>query len=1103
MAQIPKIVDLTKGYVFTDPKAFADNRGHTQQQDAPVEILPVVAMEGYNFMPTAYGYRSYFGTNSTLDIAALGARVDFLIMMQMSNFKNVAIALCEDGIWWAQPTISGAVWAQAASYPIPTAGTHKDWTYALLENTLYCYLQGSPEVWKLSYMDFVDAPFSITFSKEVPSTFINYATLAAMNADTTITSDKVGKLCYNYETSLYYHLDSIAPTWTVYSSTTHGNFILNMAGQLGIFRANLRLAFWDSTNSIGWSDLYDKMDFEPSLETRAGNTIFSGILGRIVSILPQDTGFVIYSTKNIIGVRFANDVAQIWDASVVHDSAGIAYPMQVTVGASDSDQFAYTNIGFLAIGKFNPLTHKNEMSVIMPDVYDILKESGEPVRLDFLQGRYLFISLVDPTYITGAIRVTFDEVSSLTVRVLYNDPSNLDLYIPPTYIGEQSFTVNLASQIGSGITGGAYYRWAAKCYKIGLDRATHFNPISRDSFGGLVPVASVDATPSISEAEAKAIVRGELTYKTPSLEVAFEENNARIVLPWDMTTQGVSDAYLNLLTARQKSEWDLLGMIGLADKNRLEMAVSSAFTAIPLVVNSPTLFQTELMILERFFPVNVPQPAFHVIPYVAGITYTNVPLNSLAWVTGTALKNVLAGIAPAGAIIEADDTTGRGVIIQDPIKITIPTAVTSVPNIIAPGTSATLIQETPTIENTELSVGPATRYLVERGDPITSMSYGQLIPKTNDTTLGQAGWPVFYRLGPNWVQSVDPWHTTLVYGGTAIVRFNFTTMYPELEPDTPRTWSYTIIDPTLPDPNRTLVAIIGMSEDVNFLYFTVDTVAESTGVHFQEGWPLLRTQVRDFYPLGKDWYSTVKVSVESHGAASSQPPISYAEDSPMSATQMALDWATGDSPASYTYTDHAIVIPGVDLRSYINLPPYATVTYPGATFLMQDGSIAPIYPTFSGALVLDTHLKKLGKLKANYKALIEYAPINSNTYSLSFTNFGVSAGIVDAAGVLTVFDALPVDSYIKYGLYGLYRLGYTDLHEVKVTQRRPLEYTVVAAASTDGKSEDLFNKNTESYTASDISVLMADISGRWHTVKISGNYDLTGLEIRGTISGRR
>jgi len=1002
MAQIPKIVDLTKGYVFTDPKAFADNRGHTQQQDAPVEILPVVAMEGYNFMPTAYGYRSYFGTNSTLDIAALGARVDFLIMMQMSNFKNVAIALCEDGIWWAQPTISGAVWAQAASYPIPTAGTHKDWTYALLENTLYCYLQGSPEVWKLSYMDFVDAPFSITFSKEVPSTFINYATLAAMNADTTITSDKVGKLCYNYETSLYYHLDSIAPTWAVYSSTAHGNFILNMAGQLGIFRANLRLAFWDSTNSIGWSDLYDKMDFEPSLETRAGNTIFSGILGRIVSILPQDTGFVIYSTKNIIGVRFANDVAQIWDASVVHDSAGIAYPRQVTVGASDSDQFAYTNIGFLAIGKFNPLTHKNEMSVIMPDVYDILKESGDPVYLDFMQGRYLFISVVDPRYITGAIRISFESAPDIYVRVLVNDARWDGLTILPVYIGEKSVEVDLANQIAQGVYEGMYTRWTVTGNSTVPTRITPINPYTLDVFATHTPnPLPLDDSSLLSAEDVSNLVAG-TTINLPSFNTAYPY---AAELGWTFPGLGVTssaylgntDAFLDTFQAVQGEEWGYLSTV----LGNTAQAISAATPLVEAPILGTTAYTTDAIAQNIIDNLVLSHGG-------TGNSYT---------VSDELLGEVLSGVSDA----TISSYTGVGTY----------HAGFSMSKRFHGGYSVRRLRTRTYSKRTGVSINYATRLIIRIRNP-------------------------------------DPTHYETIY--------------------------YTIPAYGSPDIN----------EMNNRIYS--DYIAEGCTWQGFGGWYNIGTFCE--YMTGNVQYYSDEVEhfVDSVDTISlylvPNAGVEYIGEA--LANQTVLDWAyVPDDLGKFQYTDGAILVSGVDLAASSALPPFLGVTYPGATFLLQDGSIAPIYPTFTGALVLDTHLKKLGKLKADYKSLIEYSPINSNTNSLSFTNFGVTGGLVDVNGVLTVFDALPLDSYIKYGLYGLYRLGYTNIEEVKVSQRFPLSYSVKTSSSDNGRDEAFMRYNLENYTNSNISVQYCGLSGRWHTVKISGNYDLTGLEIRGTISGRR
>ena len=78
-----------------------------------------------------------------------------------------------------------------------------------------------------------------------------------------------------------------------------------MSDRWGIFRANGRLGFWDSANSISWSSLFDKADFTPAIETLAGNVTFNDVLGRIVSIKASGSGFVIYSTKNIVGAAYS------------------------------------------------------------------------------------------------------------------------------------------------------------------------------------------------------------------------------------------------------------------------------------------------------------------------------------------------------------------------------------------------------------------------------------------------------------------------------------------------------------------------------------------------------------------------------------------------------------------------------------------------------------------------------------------------------------------------------------------------------------------------------------------------------------------------------
>jgi hypothetical protein len=184
--------------------------------------------------------------------------------------------------------------------------------------------------------------------------------------------------------------------------------------------------------------------------------------------------------------------------------------------------------------------------------------------------------------------------------------------------------------------------------------------------------------------------------------------------------------------------------------------------------------------------------------------------------------------------------------------------------------------------------------------------------------------------------------------------------------------------------------------------------------------------------------------------------------------------------------------------------PATSVTIPGATFLLQDGSIGPVYPTFAGALVYDLELKKWGKLKLQYKQLLDYSPLNNRTDDIIDSNrFGVRAGAVLADGLVYLFDTQPSDSYIKYGKIGYYRLGMTTTEEVRAHFRTASTGSISVETSLDGVYlEASFGMATSFDNAREV-VLNGGTTGRWHNIKVSGNYDISHLEYRGTVQGRR
>ncbi len=141
--QQAKFLSLAESYVPRDPRSLRDTLEFTWKEDIPTEPLKVIPLRGTNFMPTGYGYRSFFGLNSTLDITSLTGNCDALILWQAPSYDSVLIALTDTGVWSVDPSLSGATWTQHHTI-VPS--TYKRWTYCIIENNLYMYQEGESVV---------------------------------------------------------------------------------------------------------------------------------------------------------------------------------------------------------------------------------------------------------------------------------------------------------------------------------------------------------------------------------------------------------------------------------------------------------------------------------------------------------------------------------------------------------------------------------------------------------------------------------------------------------------------------------------------------------------------------------------------------------------------------------------------------------------------------------------------------------------------------------------------------------------------------------------------------------------------------------------------
>ncbi len=1081
MAQIVKFVDVSKGFAIIDPNAFSENLSYTTGEDAPETGAPILAFAGYNFLPTAYGYRSFFGADTSLDIDLLPRSCSKMFLYQFANFQNILVALCEDGIYLTRPNSSGASWegqhhfgwgyhdwlggkgfimpAEAESLE----GTQdlREWTYTVMSNVLYIYRAGDPTVAMIGPLD---------ITGEIVT--INYLT----------------------------------PTF------------LNMTGQMGIFRANGRLGFWDSANSVSWSSLFDPMDHTPALETLAGNATFKDVNGRIITILPQGEGFIIYCTRGVVGVRFTTNGPVPWEANSVSDIAGIAYPFQVTTGATDAEHFAYTSAGIFRVGKYSAVTQTHQFEAVIPDVYDILKESREPVYLDFINGRFLFISLLSTKYVIGGVDFDTETVGDLEIRILMNDggwdgidllPINVDsryyetfVYvpgdiIPPDYtttppstdevyhtpiqthfINQLTGTANVDSTGFTGLNGeritmGVYTKWrgTGKAMFNGRNKANIY-PYTLDSNSNHLRNTPIDTSKTFTSSIT------DIKDLTLSHLGAFVADNADSTMEggWmypgpnlvDSTVLGNIDIHMKEMAIVQMQEWDNFEVIMQANYDALN-ALSNAGGTVE-IGTYPSLINANLAMESLILSKMATDPTSFRVGNI--VTYTEFEKDVLG--VGTADTDPThSGIGTSQAAYKLRRTWTGGKKIKKRRTASYVVASRVIP---VSGFQWKLAGMSGFDNN---GVYTPEEQL---GASFIIIGSGATLVDAEQDALA-----TFYDTCPSSYRQ-----TNLVAGErtegrskAADVR-NGTVYY---------------------DSYITTISTGIVVHQPNWAGYSTGNIGQYTGT----------PPVVEYYITETSTYSLQQITLPN-----------YSEYSEMSLTQKVLDWglATLDPSVPDEYYDPdgigpipkysfgpgvmkkfsltagAYTIPGASVAG-TSYPSSMEALYPGSSFLIQDGQSAPAYPTFVGAFVLDTALKKWGKMYNSYKVLLDIAPVNALTPYIPATNFGIDVGILDENGRILRMDNRPFNSRITYGKIGFYRAGVIQAQEVNLHFRESFTGAIVVDSSLDGRLADADAQFQEFFFGKMAVTVYPPNVGVWQTVTVFGNYDLQYLEFRGTIAGRR
>jgi hypothetical protein len=1019
MAQRAQVIDITKSYLPGDPNTYVQSLVNTDREDGEEKTLPVLPYEGYNFLPTAQGYKSYFGTNLVLDIEGLNKNVQFILSFQLSNYKTRLIALCADGIWVCNANVADSTW----THPITltdTPSVFEEWTWCVLENTLYMYRQGQASAWK--------------------------------------TGESAGEL----------------------TIATHTPTFLNMAGQMGIFKAGLRLGFWDSANSVSWSSNLDLTDFTSSIETLAGNSIFGDIVGRIITIRAHGEGFIIYSTRSVVGVNFDTTGNLLWDSKKIFDNIGISYSRAVTYGQSDAQHFVYATNGIYAIGKYNSLAGKHEIELIIPEVYDFLKTSRDPIYLDTINSRYVFFHILNPDYVYGLTSFDYVTPPDLNVRFM---------------IGGYPWDGNDLPAIN--IDGNAAAEALRQLVTFGFSTLTDTTALwiailSESQDGTVGPLSSgggtrAAQTPGFTEIDIEntyssgSTLPGELELDVFEHANISEKYLGNVPSGSYQITGALSSSLIKKLYDQQ-TDWDLY-----------KQHQTASFTIIAAASKATT---TAGVSVVAYTSVNAPAlpalPAPSIISDVVIGTYKtgkgnteiqlNKPLRKLVlrkyWQESVVITKRTtrtwanrAGTPVSGyetyyaTSMTATEAVGVGSENLTPNTISIPAM-----TIRTPGSGGTGPHEIE-VRAALFAAIPSTVTIVYNSHTANKQSVGSSSTQLNFNYVGYDGYDYgVYRLNGSWAST---------YAQTK-------TLTPIYQ-DYTDTITYIIGAPVTGDYGYTDASAI----QSDYTRTTINVTSSPPTIVVHSLTPIFPTgpSAITFFPPTWTGVQTLKLI-----AASALQPWHLIDGT------FGIELVGDPISGADAIVDAGGLIAAGD--GFIGTD-YGT-TYSSFPYVLQIGSPFIYYPTFEGSIVLDLALKKWGKQKNQFQVLIGLDALNQfNPTTLTEDDEGMNAALHLIDNTIKIFDESPSDSILRYGKIGSYRQGFTDMLEVKAYNKKAVTGSLMVDSSLDGRNITASLRYTLGYTSARIIEAYPDISARWHIVTFSGNYDLTGLEVRATLSGRR
>lgn len=967
--QAVKVIDIERSYIPMDPNSFPESMHATGGEDAPEVRVPAIVYDGDNFVPTGYGFMSYFGINSLFNIDALVANCDDLFIVQTQTLDNILVALTETGIWTKAGGASGA-WTNIVVLAAPPAGEHRNWTKCVIGNNVYMYRAGNASAYQMN----------------------------------------------------------LANLWI---PTLFTPSFLNMAAQQGIFKAGGRLAFWDSANSIAWANLDNVADFIPSLETGAGNTIFTQIVGRIVACRQHGDGFVIYCTRSIIAVRRTADANFFFSGTAIFTENGISYYNECVHGQPDTVHFAYTTFGMLRIQDF-----KSEY--IMPEIFTYFKESRQPVYLRFLEGRFLFFEMIDPRYVTGIPNFSYETIPASTI-----------LWQGATYAVD-NIQENPCRAL-KAVEKGFESRYLNKTFGFTTSTqaiATGSVPIWQDHLSFVVPRVELQAfvTHYLAGLQAPRDYFNATAF-TNGAVVLFDSPAFQYTIPASVPDLLSAFSPEMLIEANTGDFFNKQDMIWFWERQYMDAWKDAIDRKVHAPVTSAATFVLRSSNATSNFWAAALTPVTSIFGPYADLSYFSE-------------ANLYYGIANKSAWAQRSLTRG--------ISVSVTTII-----------DALLVSS---VELTWRATGHWNNNMTfaDHGAPVLNFT-------THAAAMAGAG-------------AVDTWWT-----GTGAVASELPPPWWVGQPPTNVIWYHRATASAIAQP----ITNVGLYDE--------NGVVVPTGPLYDI---TFRKRKTFFIPrfVATDYNTCVYkelayTSIKGHGHYTLAGAFVVDNATPEAADYTDICLASPVKKKNVLF--NGIPIPQELTRGCVGAPvtiqsilysyPDEVLVLPPGSFLMQRGSIEPIYPVFPCAFVYDLQYKKWGKCSQEHRLLLNYSPVNTQAgdQPVPYDIFSVNAGCLLTTGKVAIFDKFPVESRIVVGKIGYFRKGYTDVEEIRLQFRNPATGTIEIQGSLDGKLVHPAISQLESFTNVQSYTSHFESAARWFNIVIRGIFDLKNLDFSGTKKGKR